>query len=105
MLLQRMPSHEAEHDGEALSRDARPETRNHAGGKSSPARFETDPPNARDELAFLYSSCPLYSTRPLATTCCGLFSPKILEPAISPRKRRYPPCNTRAARCLPNRHS
>src|ERR1700730_3946756 len=98
MLLQRMSPHEAEHDGEALPLHARPETGNHARGKSAPARFETDSPNAGDELAFLHSSCPLYSAPPRATTGCGLFSPKILEPAISLRKRRYPRCNARAAR-------
>ena len=74
----------------ALSLHARPETGNHARGRSAPARLETDSPNAGDELAFLHSPCPPYSTRPHATTCCGLFSPRILAPAISPPKRRSP---------------
>src|ERR1700688_4223523 len=98
MLLQRMSSHEAEHDGEAFSLDARPEAGNRTRGRSAPARFETDSPNAGDELAFLHFLCSLFFTRLHATTCCGLFSPKILEPVISPRKRRYPLCSAPAAR-------
>ncbi len=52
LLLQRMPAHEAEHHGKALSLHARPHAGNHAGGKSAPACLETDSANAGDELAF-----------------------------------------------------
>src|SRR5690242_16547320 len=98
MLLQRMSAHEAEHHGEALSLDARPDARNHARREFAPARLETDSPNAGNELAFLHSSCLPYSMSPRAATCCGLFLPKILDRATSPRKRQYPPRSAPAAK-------
>src|SRR5580704_4078783 len=99
MLLQRVPAHEAEYDGEALSLHARPPAGNHSRGKSAPARPEADSPHAGDELTGCpLSLCPQTLTLPRATICCGLFSPKILGRAISPPRRRFPPGSVPAAK-------